>query len=209
MEGFRSFQVDRFVVDGKKSIPNTVEEEEKKDKKEKTEDVIFEENEVYVIDILMSTGEGKIKEGATKTSIYRKTDTMYQLKMKASRYVVNEAATTYKKLPFTLRALDDEKRGRLGVVECLKSGVLQDHPVLYEREGEFIAQFKFTVLLLPNSIQKLNAFNLPYVQSQYNITDPALTSILAMGLTRVSDAKKKKKKKKKAPKATEDVMETD
>jgi len=194
VEGFHSFAVDRYTIEGEKSIPNCDEEDENG---KKPEDITFEENEVYCIDILMSTGEGVVKEGAAKTSIYRKTDTMYQLKMKASRFVINEAATKYKQLPFTLRALEDEKRGRLGVVECLKSGLLQDYPVVYEKEGEYVAQFKFTVLLLPNSIQKLNAYNLPYVQSQYNITDPALTSILQMGLKRTSNAKKKKKKKKK------------
>jgi len=75
---------------------------------------------------------------------------------------------------------------------------MDDYPVVYEQDGEFVAQFKFTVLLLPNSIQKLNAFNLPFVQSEYNITEPALTSVLQMGLKRKSNAKKKKKKKKKA-----------
>merc|ERR1712063_32864 len=72
VEGFHSFAVDRYTIEGEKSIPNC-----------------DEEDEVYCIDILMSTGEGVVKEGAAKTSIYRKTDTMYQLKMKASRFVIN------------------------------------------------------------------------------------------------------------------------
>ena len=189
--GFHSFQVGRYEVEGEKSIPNAVDEDDKK-----TEDFTFEENEVYVIDILMSTGEGTVKPGETKTTVYRKTDQMYQLKLNASRYVIGEVNKRFNKFPFTLRALDP-KKGRLGIVECLKNNLVEDYPVVYEREGEIVAQFKFTVLLLPNSIQKLNAYNLPYVQSQYNITDPALTSILSMSLKRTSNAKKKKKNKKK------------
>lgn len=191
--GFRSFQVDQNVVEGEKSIANCADDED-------NEDCTFEENEVYIIDILMSTGEGKTKPGDAKTTVYKKTDNIYNLKLAASRYVITEVSKRFGQLPFTLRALD-EKRGRLGIVECLKNNLVEDYPVVYEQEGEFVAQFKFTVLLLPNSIQKLNAYNLPYVQSEHNITDPALSSILSMGLKRKSNAKKKKKKKKKAAQA--------
>jgi len=142
----------------------------------------------------MSTGEGKPRELDTRTSVFRKTSQVYNLKMKASRYVHNEIATRFNTMPFTLRALD-EKRGRLGIVECVKHDVVESYPVLYEKDGEFVAQFKFTVLLLPNSIQKLNTFNLPYVQSSCNITDDALTAILNLPLTRKSNAKKKRRKK--------------
>jgi len=145
----------------------------------------------------MSSGSGKPKLGDAKTTVYKKTENMYNLKLAASRYVLTEASKRFGNFPFTLRSLD-EKRGRLGIVECSKNNLMDDYPVVYEQDGEFVAQFKFTVLLLPNSIQKLNAFNLPFVQSEYNITEPALTSVLQMGLKRKSNAKKKKKKKKKA-----------
>ena len=32
-------------------------------------------------------------------------------------------------LPFTLRALEDEKQARMGVVECLKHDLLHPYPV--------------------------------------------------------------------------------
>merc|ERR1712137_724510 len=94
--------------------------------------------------------------------LYKKTENMYNLKLAASRYVLTEASKRFGNFPFTLRSLD-EKRGRLGIVECSKNNLMDDYPVVYEQDGEFVAQFKFTVLLLPNSIQKLNAFNLPFV----------------------------------------------
>merc|ERR1712063_246351 len=187
---FRSFQVERNVIEGEKSIPNRKNDEES----------TFAENEVYILDILMSSGTGKPKLGDAKTTVYKKTENMYNLKLAASRYVLTEASKRFGNFPFTLRSLD-EKRGRLGIVECSKNNLMDDYPVVYEQDGEFVAQFKFTVLLLPNSIQKLNAFNLPFVQSEYNITEPALTSVLQMGLKRKSNAKKKKKKKKKATQA--------
>ena len=45
----------------------------------------FEQHEVYAVDILISTGEGKAKEHETRTTVYKRTDMTYALKMKASR----------------------------------------------------------------------------------------------------------------------------
>jgi len=127
-----------------------------------------------------------------------KTDRMYGLKVQASRKVFSEITTRFNKLPFSLRALD-EKKARLGINECIKHELVRSFPVVYEKDGEYVAQFKFTVLLLPNSIQKVNGpFALPFVQSQYNITDPAISAILAQGLSL-----KKKKKKNKKPAAAQ------
>lgn len=35
------------------------------------------------------------------------------------------------------RAFEDEKKARMGVVECAKHELLQPFNVLYEKEGEF------------------------------------------------------------------------
>ena len=45
----------------------------------------FEVHEVYAVDILMSSGEGKAKEREARTTVYKRTDIQYSLKMKASR----------------------------------------------------------------------------------------------------------------------------
>jgi len=57
--------------------------------------------------------------------------------------------------------------------------------VLYEREGELIAQFKFTALILPAETVKLSAaFPLPHVTSQYDVaTVPLIGQTLALPLT--------------------------
>ena len=55
-------------------------------------------------------------------------------------------------LPFTFRELETEKASshRMGIKECLNHGLLHPYPVLYEKSGELVAQFKATVLLMPN-----------------------------------------------------------
>ena len=52
----------------------------------------FEQNEVYHIDIAMSTSDGKTKEKDEKErSVFKRTpDEMYSLKMKASRALLSE-----------------------------------------------------------------------------------------------------------------------
>jgi len=186
VEGTVSHQFKRFDVEAGKFILNKLNPEEP------VEDSVIEDNEVYTINIVLSTGEGKAKEGDAKTTVYRRNlSNNYSLKMKGSRALFNEINAKHPSLPFSLR-LFDEKMGRLGIIECVKHGLYQPYPVYYEKEGEYVAQFKFTVLVLPSSIQKLVAAPLPYVSSEHSITDPKLSAILNMGLKRSNNNKKKK-----------------
>ena len=45
----------------------------------------FSVHDVFAVDLLISSGEGKTKEKDTRTTVYKKTENAYSLKMKASR----------------------------------------------------------------------------------------------------------------------------
>jgi hypothetical protein len=45
----------------------------------------FALHEVYAVDILISSGEGKPRETDIRTTVYKKKDFIYQLRMKSSR----------------------------------------------------------------------------------------------------------------------------
>jgi len=196
MEAVLSHQMKRFVIDGNKTIIS------KASLDQKVEEFEFEENQVYAVDIVMSTGEGKSKELESRTTIYKRAvDQNYLLKMKAARYVFNEINSRFPTLPFALRALD-EKRGKLGVTECLKHDLIAPYPVLYEKSGEHVAQFKFTVLVLPSGTMRLNTFALPFVSSEHKIQDTTIEAVLQLGTKR---SKKNKKKKKKTGDAKEET----
>ena len=45
----------------------------------------FAVHDVFAVDVLISTGDGKTKEKDTRTTVFKRTDVIYQLKMKASR----------------------------------------------------------------------------------------------------------------------------
>lgn len=71
-----------------------------------------------------------------RTSIFKKTDEVYQLKLKASRMFFSEASNKYGSLPFNLRGFEDEKKARMGVVECLNHKLMEPFQVLYEKPGK-------------------------------------------------------------------------
>ena len=140
----------RFVIDGNKVILL------RSDVDQKVDDQTFELNEVYAIDICMSTGEGKPRENELRPTVYKRAvDKSYRLKMRASRYLFNEANQRFPTLPFTLRAFEDEKQARLGVVENLKNELIHQYPILFERPGDSVAHFKATVLVLPSGTVRI------------------------------------------------------
>lgn len=172
VEGVLSHRMKQGVIDGNQVILNRAEIDQQ------AEEFTFAVNQVYCFDIIMSTGEGKTREETNRTTIFKRAiDRTYQLKLQASRQVFSEIQRRFSTLPFTLRALDEKKR-RLGIVELVKHDLVDSYPVLYEKEGEIVAQFKFTCLILPNSTMRMNAFPLPHVSSAYSIdkSDPPSSS---------------------------------
>jgi len=181
-------QTKRYIIDGNKVILLREEPEQKVDEQ------TFETYESYAVDIAVSSGEGKPRELEQRTTVFKRAvDKEYRLKMKASRYVLTEVKHRYATLPFTLRALEDERNARMGVVECLKHDLLHPYPVLFERAGDVVVHVKFTVLLLPNGTVKVTGLPSAPTRTEVELDDDT-KAILALS----SSTKKKKKKKKKA-----------
>lgn len=199
VEGMLSHQLKQFRIDGEKSIIQNPSEAQRKEHEKAT----FETYEVYAMDVLVSTGEGVGREMDTRCTIYKKTDEIYQLKLKASRMFYSEVRNKHGSMPFNLRSFDKETSARLGVVECVNHKLIEPFQVLYERPGELVAQFKFTALLLPSGTHRITG--LPFDKSQCKtertIKDPELNALLN------SSAKSNKKKKKKA--GVEEPMEVE
>ncbi|KAL4711726.1 hypothetical protein ACJJTC_003493 [Scirpophaga incertulas] len=199
VEGMLSHQLKQFRIDGEKSIIQNPNEAQKKEHEKAT----LETYEVYAMDVLISTGEGVGREMDTRCTIYKKTDEVYQLKLKASRMFYSEVRNKHGNMPFNLRSFDKETSARMGVVECVNHKLIEPFQVLYERPGEIVAQFKFTALLLPSGTHRITGipFEKSQCKSDRSIKDPELNSLLN------SSAKANKKKKKKS--GTEEPMETE
>nr|ODN73634.1 DNA-binding protein, 42 kDa [Cryptococcus depauperatus CBS 7841] len=194
VEGMLSCQHEKNVTDGKKRVLLNPSPELKRDH----ETAIFEEGEVYGVDILVVTGEnGKAKADPSRTSIYKKAGINYQLKMKTSRAVFSEIQKKAGAFPFTLRALEDEKRARMGVQEAVSHGLLKPYDIVQTAPGTLVAEFFFTIALLPAGPLLLSPRPLWYstekISSTKSLQDDELKELINKPLR---DPKKKKTTKK-------------
>ncbi|THH12301.1 hypothetical protein EW146_g7749 [Bondarzewia mesenterica] len=147
VEGMLSCQQTQNVIDGKKRIILNPTEGQKRD----FEAVTFAENEVYGMDVLVSsTEDGKARLEESRTTIYQRDHAVtYQLKMKTSRAVFSEVQRKAGPFPFNVRVLEDEKRARMGLQEAVQHNLVKPYEVIYTPSNTFVAAFHFTIALLP------------------------------------------------------------
>lgn len=197
VEGMLSCQQSQNVIDGKKRIILNPNETQKRD----TESIIFAEDEVYGIDILISSGEdGKARIEDSRTTIYQKDSSVtYQLKMKNSRAVFSEVQKKAGAFPFNVRALEDEKRARLGLQEAVQHGLIKPYEVVYTPANTFVAAFHFTIALVPAGPLLLTHppvwYKAELVKTEKELEDDELKGLLSKSLR---ESKKNKKKAKEA-----------
>eukprot|EP00172_Hildenbrandia_rubra_P004221 Plantae.Rhodophyta-Hildenbrandia_rubra.ctg8121.p2 GENE.Plantae.Rhodophyta-Hildenbrandia_rubra.ctg8121~~Plantae.Rhodophyta-Hildenbrandia_rubra.ctg8121.p2 ORF type:complete len:421 (-),score=83.77 Plantae.Rhodophyta-Hildenbrandia_rubra.ctg8121:2264-3442(-) len=198
IEGVLSHKMKRHVIDSNKTVMN------KPTADQRVEESQFEENEVYAIDIAMSTGEGKVKEMSARATVFkRQVEVDYRLKMRTSRAAFSEINSKYPALPFTLRALSDPKRARLGMTEIVSHNLVVPYPVLYEKEGEYCARVIMTIMILPGHTNCITQLVEPPAHSEITLADEDIKALLAQSIA------KKKKKKKANVKNDSTAMETD
>ncbi|KAJ3083272.1 Proliferation-associated protein 2G4 [Rhizoclosmatium hyalinum] len=167
VEGTASHLMKRFLLEAEQAIPNSTDP--------LTNDFTFGENEVISINIVFSTGSGNPYESTEhNTTVFQRDVSAAQgFKLKASRETFNTAVKTFGVFPFSSRALFDlNPSHKMGINEVIKSGVLCPRPVIVEADGEFVAQFKATVMVLPGGSMRLSApLNPPYVHSVGHVND--------------------------------------
>ncbi|CAD6196786.1 unnamed protein product [Caenorhabditis auriculariae] len=191
IENMVSHQLERNEISGEKQIIQNPGEKQKSE----MEKVNIDKHEAYAIDVLFTTGKGKPKDIDVRTTVFKKNESVqYQLKMKASRVFFTECNKLYGTMPFSLRSFGEEVKAKMGVVECEKHGLLTPYPVLYEKEGDVVAQFKATVLVMPNGLLKIAG--LPLEADVYEPTATLKDAELVKTLKSALKPKKKKDAKK-------------
>ncbi|KAH8296155.1 hypothetical protein KR054_002355 [Drosophila jambulina] len=191
IEGMLSHELKQFKIDGEKTIIQNPSEAQRKEHEKCT----FDTYEVYAIDVIVSTGEGVGREKDTKVSIYKKSEENYMLKLKASRALLAEVKTKYGNMPFNIRSFEEETKARMGVVECVSHKMIEPFQVLYEKPSEIVAQFKHTVLLMPNGVNLVTGipFDAESYVSEHSIAQEELKALVAQPLGPVKGKGKGKK----------------
>lgn len=105
----------------------------------------LEENEIYAIDVLMSSGTGKLNLIENlHTSVYRRNyENFESLKLKTSR----DTLSSFGKNCFPVHMNMSDPKTRLGLKECIEKEVVQPYSIVGEKNEEYIARVKFTVVV--------------------------------------------------------------
>lgn len=198
LEGVLSHKVKKHLIDGNDVIIN------KETAEQRVEEFEFAPGDVIGLDVYISTGEGKPRESEFRTTVYkRELDAQYNLKIKSSRAFFADVNKRFPTLPFAIRAFEDAVGAKVGVKECVEHDLITGYPVLTEKAGEFVAQFKCTIAVLPRSTVVL-AGDIPLAaryESDKKIEDAELSKLIASDLWKKEDKKKAAAKKDEEKKA--------
>lgn len=146
--GVLSCQVSRYVSDGydedyEEHVHRFILSKENVNLDLSLRDLELEEGEVYAIDVLMSTGSGKLQSTNVVDIFKRDHEMRTELKLKSSRDALNKF--TKERFPMNLKNRD--VKTKIGLKECIEKDLIKTYPVVCDKEGEYIARVKFTVIV--------------------------------------------------------------
>jgi curved DNA binding protein len=104
-----------------------------------------EVGEVWGIEMGVSLGSGKVKTLNNRATLHRRTTTTYGLKRPSSRATLSEVVKKFGTFPFSLRQLDDERSAKVGVVECVRGGVIRQYEVVGDKDNDPVARLFTTI----------------------------------------------------------------
>jgi methionine aminopeptidase len=104
-----------------------------------------EVGEVWGVEVGLSLGSGKVKDLEKRATLHRRTTITYGLKRPSSRQILSEIVKKFGTFPFSLRQLDDERAGKVGVVECVRSNVVREYKPAAEADGSPVARLLTTI----------------------------------------------------------------
>lgn len=103
VEGVLSHRMKRDIIDGIETIINQSTFDQKVEQRN------FEFGDVFGLDVIVSTGEGKPKETEIKTSIFKRAlETTYKLKTDGGRKLLSVVEHNFHTFPFSFNAFDNE-----------------------------------------------------------------------------------------------------
>ncbi|ORY13294.1 hypothetical protein BCR34DRAFT_481188 [Clohesyomyces aquaticus] len=170
-----------------------------------------EVGEVWGVEMGVSLGSGKVKTLSNRATLHRRTATHFGLKRPTSRAMLSEVVKKFGTFPFSLRQLEDEKAAKVGVVECVRGGVLRAYEVVGDKNNDPVARLFTTVAITKNGLTRLAAPPTPDLskyKTDKKIMDEEILKILEQPTGKTASKNKNKKKKKKtAKKAAESEEE--
>ncbi|QKX57894.1 uncharacterized protein TRUGW13939_05014 [Talaromyces rugulosus] len=162
-----------------------------------------EVGEVWGVEVGLSLGSGKVKTLPQRPTLHRRTTTTYILKRPSSRQTLSEIVKRFGTFPFSLRQLEDEKAAKVGVVECVRGGVVRQYEPAGDSDNAAVSRLLTTIAITKNGLTRLAAPPAPDLtkfKTDKKIEDEEILKILEQPLARSTGSKGKNKKKKKPAK---------
>jgi len=214
IEGNLSHTMGRFNLDGTGSEKAII---AKAQPERRMKECTFVENEVYFVDIVVTTGAGKASQSDEKPTLFRATENEYQLKVKAAKTFLAEAKSKFGVMPFSLRDIEmGISAVRLGEKELMEHELMEVFPVIHEKAGlgdlppthpararhgdqpvpppTVTASPKFTVPMLKSGPVQITGHTtaVPVCRSEHTISDKEVVDLLATEVRKKPEPKAKK-----------------
>jgi len=152
-----------------------------------------EVGDIWGVELALSKGSGKLKDVPGKRpTLHKKTDTKVGLKRQTSKTTFTEVNKRFGNFPFGLRQLEDERIAKMGIVECVRCGVVRQFEVLGEKDGSITSRLFTTIAITKAGINKIAAPPEPGLEKL--ITDKSIENTEILGLLQLPLKKAKKKK---------------
>ena len=152
-----------------------------------------------------------------RNTIYKRAlETTYKIKSDNSRKLLSIIEKNFYTFPFSLSSFDNAENihltkdvgnlknlSKLGLVECVQHELLHIYPILAEKKGDLVAQFKYTVAVKETGPYLISGFSIDVnkYESEYKITDEEVLKLLSESWdSYVPNSKKVNKVDKKAKK---------
>ena len=108
VEGVLSHRMRRDIIDGPEVIINNATFDQK------VEERPFEYGDVFGLDVIVSSGEGKPKETELRTSVFKRAiETTYKLKTESGRKLLAVVEQNFHTFPFSFNSFDNESSLRI------------------------------------------------------------------------------------------------
>ena len=193
LQGVLSHKTKKHLNDGNEVIIN------KETPEQRVDDWEFAPGDVIHLDVYATSGDGMGRRADTRCTVYkRQLDQQYNLKSKHSRAFFSVVNKKYPTLPFSIRGFEDTTGAKVGVKECMEHELLMEYPVLTDKPGNYVAQFKATVVVQPRSTVLIcgnkDLVGKDGVDTDKKIKDEALNTLITGPLWIKEKVKKEKKK---------------
>lgn len=110
----------------------------------------MEEGEIYAVEVFVSNGEGIIHAQQSNTQIFQliPTERKIPLRTTSAKRILGYLIREFKTLPFSRFQVHQEfPQSVFGLLELIKTNKLEQHNILSERKGFYIAQTEHTILV--------------------------------------------------------------